>query len=589
MHPRPSRLSVLFAGALGLAACSSGGGEQSNSLTDNNPPLAGTVNDGIGGDVDSQTSTSTVRANWSGFTDDAGPIAEYRWSIGTTPGGTELQSWRSVGTSTQASNSALSLAVGTIVFCSVRGYDAAGNEGAVGTSDGVTITATTGGGGGGGGGSQPGTAASVTQFGITWQFAQPRTVGQFCNGDWWVLGPVSITQITPQCTTVNGRVINGSMVNPNSAQIAVGQHGYDSTLFGPFSIDGAGQNRYRPELNVAQNLSASTPLVLNPGTSLISSVSWTSASPPASGSLSQLQTAAVLTVLAAQPAADAFRPPYSGSDKTVLHRESDLDYTALGSLAPPTGTPSIGDLAPRFQRVWLDHMSSWTSRYMHPIDNMPDYGRDFTALYGSGCLLLMTNATNAQKRDLLVRMVQIGIDNFGNVKNGATWESVGGQCSGRKFPILLAGAVLNDAPMLAIGTTHPSGYFGPGNPNNRAQFGEDSSTFYVQQTSPGVYNWGFGNYDASFNNLPEWGNGHSHQPQLDNSGWTADSYRRCCTANCWIGQTMAARIMGLRTAWNHPAYFDYMDRYMQIEAVGQWTRSWEPWHASWWDTYRTSF
>ncbi len=585
MHPRP--LSLLLLAALGtLSACGSGAADRSGSSLDTIPPHAGTVNDGIGGDADTQTSTTTIRANWTGFSDDSGPIAEYRWAIGTTSGGTQLQGFTSVGAATQATNSTLALSVGTTVFCSVRAYDAAGNESTVATSDGITVVAT--GGGGGGGGSQPGTASSVTQFGVTWTFSQPRTVGQFCNGDWWVLGPVSITQITPQTQNVGGRVINGSMINPGSAEIAVGRHGYDSTLFGGFSNDGTGQPRYRPELNVATGVSASTPLVLNGGQSLLSAISWTSASAPASGSVSQLRTVAILTVLTTQPAAGAFRPPYAGTDKSIRHLESELDYTALASLAPVAGMPTAADLATQFERPWIDHMSGWTSRYMHPIENMPDYGRDFTALYGSGCLVLMSNASNAQKRDLLVRMVQIGLDFWGNVQNGAAWESVGGQCSGRKFPILLAGAVLNDAQMLAIGTTHPSGYFGPGNPNNRAQFGEDASTFYVEQTSPGVYNWGFGGYDGSWVGTPEWGNGHSHAPQNDNVSWTADSYRRCCTANCWIGQTLTARIMGLRTTWNHQAYFDYMDRYMAFEPAG-WTRSWFDWHAAMWDQYRNQF
>ena len=36
-------------------------------------------------------------------------------------------------------------------------------------------------------------ATSVSQFGVTWSFSQDRPVGQFANGDWWVVGPVTIT------------------------------------------------------------------------------------------------------------------------------------------------------------------------------------------------------------------------------------------------------------------------------------------------------------------------------------------------------------------------------------------------------------
>ncbi|MCK5941674.1 MAG: hypothetical protein KAI24_06880, partial [Planctomycetes bacterium] len=441
-------------------------------------------------------------------------------------------------------------------------------------------------GGGGGGGSNPGgtLASSITQHGITWQFSQPESVGQFANGDWWVEGPVQIVSISPPSQQIGGRTINGSMLNPNQTQIEQGLHGYDSNLYGPYA-----GSRYQQSLNVAWGVSASNPLELNANSSLISTISWTSTSAPPSGSFSQLKTAAVLTVLSETPVAGAFRPPYSGNDKTVRHCEADLDYSALASIASASQQPDFATTAARFERVWLDHHASWTARYLHPIDNMPDYGRDFTSLYGTGALLLQTDVPNSQKRQLLIRLTQIGIDFWGNVQNGGAWSGVGGQCSGRKFPILFAGRVLNDAQMLALGATHPSGYYGPGHPNNASQFGEDCQTFYVQQTSPGTFNWGHGGFDASHIGMPEWGNSHTQYPSNDNVLWEGDPYRRCCTANAWVGQTLAARVMGLQGAWAHPAYFDYMDRFMQIEPAGEWTRSWEPWQGNMWDLHRVNF
>jgi len=165
---------------------------------------------------------------------------------------------------------------------------------------------------------------------------------------------------------------------------------------------------------------------------------------------------------------------------------------------------------------------------------------------------------------------------------------VGGQGSGRKFPILFAGRLLGDSQKLNIGVTHPSGFFGNNHPNNRSQFGEDCQTFYVQQTSPGVYNWGYGGYDASWLGRAEWGNGHTHMPNLDNSNWNHDSYRRCCTANAWNASVLVARVMGLRDEWNHQALFDYTDRFALIEPVG-WTRSWSAWVGRMWDLYRPQY
>src|SRR3954463_3668709 len=37
----------------------------------------------------------------------------------------------------------------------------------------------------------------VSQYGITWTFDKPAKTGQFITGDWWVVGPVTIVNITP--------------------------------------------------------------------------------------------------------------------------------------------------------------------------------------------------------------------------------------------------------------------------------------------------------------------------------------------------------------------------------------------------------
>ncbi len=39
--------------------------------------------------------------------------------------------------------------------------------------------------------------AEVSQYGITWRFNKPSKTGQFITGDWWVIGPVIIVNITP--------------------------------------------------------------------------------------------------------------------------------------------------------------------------------------------------------------------------------------------------------------------------------------------------------------------------------------------------------------------------------------------------------
>jgi hypothetical protein len=260
----------------------------------------------------------------------------------------------------------------------------------------------------------------------------------------------------------------------------------------------------------------------------------------------------VLTVLDVAPAAGSFRPAYVGSDKTVQFTESDLRYDLLPSLPKPASAPNIQTTANKMQRPWFDHVSSWTGRYAHPTDNMPDYGRDMSLIVSDLSESLMLDYADTQKRDGLVRMVQYGIDSYGILKNGGVWEDLGGHMHGRKLPILLAGLVLEDPEMLAIGIDYPNA------------FQEDRQTFYVSQADiDRVPYTGDGRprdpYDASFLGVAEWGEQHTRAPQRDGSNWDV-SYRRL-VGRSLIGQVLTAKILGLEDEWNHPALFDYMDRY----------------------------
>jgi len=413
---------------------------------------------------------------------------------------------------------------------------------------------------------------SITQHGITFYFAVPVAAGQFVNGDWFVLGPASLVGMSPPCVTVNGRVMNGAMIDPDPSTLL---HGYDQGLYGP-----GNEARYQDALNVALNLDPNQPRLLTPGHSLIKVISNTDPT-----LLPQLHTCAVLTVLAEAPPQGSFRPPYAGTDHTVRHDEHMLDLSRLQALPPAAGMPGLLQQLPKFERPWLDHGPGWPTRYMHPVANMPDYGRDFASLFNEAALQCNTSAPLSERRQLAIRLVQIGIDFFGNVRGGAYWEGVGGHGSGRKFPILFAGALLGDPAMSAVGVDYPSVRRLDG--TYTVHFGEDAQTFYVQQTAPQQFNWGYGGYTAAELGMPEWGFSHAHSPSGDNVSWTGNNYRQCCTVNGWIGAVLCARIMGLRQAWQHPALFDYTDRYTQIHSSG-WMRSWSPWVGGMWDLYRAS-
>ena len=113
-------------------------------------------------------------------------------------------------------------------------------------------------------------------------------------------------------------------------------------------------------------------------------------------------------------------------------------------------------------------------------------------------------------------------------------------------------------------------------------------TFFVEETSPGTINYGFGDYTKDDVGMPEWGFAHTKTPKRDTKGWDDNNYRRCCTATAWVGYALAARAMGLLDAWHHDPFFAYVDRYMQQEQRPEW-RAWVKWHAKMWDKHRKTY
>ena len=56
-------------------------------------------------------------------------------------------------------------------------------------------------------------ASQVSQYGITWKFDRDYPVGQFVNGDWWVVGPVTVVSVTPGPSPAPPNEVNDLGVN----------------------------------------------------------------------------------------------------------------------------------------------------------------------------------------------------------------------------------------------------------------------------------------------------------------------------------------------------------------------------------------
>jgi hypothetical protein len=298
------------------------------------------------------------------------------------------------------------------------------------------------------------TADSVKQYDITWSFSAPRTVGKFANGDWWVVGPVTITNISPRTDdgSANSNFGHGSMLNP---------------------IPGQTQGFYNqpvdPAYDAAKNLALRLPITIQPGNSVFSTMTNpdTYKDSDRNGRLDDdaervyFKETAVLTVLASEPAPGSFRPPYAGTDKTIKPNwnSSNINYSTLRSLQIPipSNAPSLAFLEEATRRPVLEmhynwNNSDWKSAWSYgKAGSYPrrTYGREVAGISSGAGLMLNTNLTNAQKQKLAINMVQWGIDVYGLLNAGMQWQPNGGHNLGRLLPLYLAGKLLNDPQLLA--------------------------------------------------------------------------------------------------------------------------------------------
>ena len=166
---------------------------------------------------------------------------------------------------------------------------------------------------------------TLTQYGITWTFAAPVHIGQFVNGDWYIVGPATVVDITPK--PENGR--NGSCRNITTIE----KIGFDSRI---------PHGRFDPAL-VLQ-----LPIALKPGDSLASSIS---VGKVGDGSkmlwkqgeiVSPVKTVAVLTCLTSPVPKDAFRPAYCGKEHRIFLARN-LKRELLPRIARTPGTPKLAE------------------------------------------------------------------------------------------------------------------------------------------------------------------------------------------------------------------------------------------------------
>jgi hypothetical protein len=397
--------------------------------------------------------------------------------------------------------------------------------------------------------SQLNTTTSITQYGITWNFSSPVPYGQFANGDYWVLGPVTITSMSPEY--LNGR--NGWEVDPSD----IIYQGFDNRIsnFDPGKI-------------------LELPYVVNPNpiVSIVKSVSNEVMQCPDNPHHScPLLTAAVLTVVDEIPpnlGSTVFRPNYFSENK-VYHSINDINLDILPNLTPPNSTPNENSLQStsdgNFRRVHMDHKWNWMGRALHPHHNLQDYGAEIARDNTRGFLYFLTEGSHSGiTTPFLTYYLQAGIDLYHMMANGLTWPPNGGHSEGRLLPVLFAAAILENDEMKQTISNSPESF---------------SEIMHLQKTHQGNSVWGQigGTINSYWNRLAIDGVGarDTRDPYgfIDGGLRPGRSYQHLQAKNFkYIGLSLNLMSSAFNDFWdrNHTdLILDYADRWVEH---GAWTQ-----------------
>lgn len=206
------------------------------------------------------------------------------------------------------------------------------------------------------------TADSASKFGVVFHFDSDEIVDTFADGQPCVVGPVTITSITPSFDGLK----NGCEINP----IATGDQGFGDSCgcLGSYTYD---------KFNAALNPSFPVTLGDDSIRSVVKSVANGTQCKPCVSEM------VVLTVLTSTPTGGAskyFRPPYGGKAKPLYHIDS-VDTSKLPAFAVVGSPPSYAAISDTFSHVRFELKNDGrVNRALRPSNAMEDYQPDNSAM-----------------------------------------------------------------------------------------------------------------------------------------------------------------------------------------------------------------
>jgi hypothetical protein len=269
--------------------------------------------------------------------------------------------------------------------------------------------------------------------------------GRFANGDWYVVGPAVIRQISPAIVGSGSSLRHGVDVNP--------------------AVTSGNAQRWDGRLEGIQSPSVSFPYTALPGQSIVKYVSNNPGGECPDRRCGRF--AAVLTVLASAPASPetTFRPPYWGSYKPLLST-SILDLSLLKRLSSSAVPAKISrsEAILRTAHFRLDNSPSSVAAggELEPVDAFHEgnaWGANVLRADAEVALWLMLDnacagppcsaaADQAAKLPVLIGFVQNGIDLWAGTRGGLNLtRGGGGNSAGKLFVEVFAATFLRNAQM----------------------------------------------------------------------------------------------------------------------------------------------
>ena len=386
---------------------------------------------------------------------------------------------------------------------------------------------------------QSATTNMIIQREIVWHFDQHYEYGQFANGDFWVLGPVTITRIEPDFDGSS----NGWEVNPS---VGTAQ-GFQSITSG-----------FDP------NLVPSLPYTSQSSIESIVKMVTCAEGTPGRNAGYDSKFAAVLTVVGEIPPGGGslvFRPPYMGTNKP-MYAVSSLRSDLLPSYAPVGNPPTFATIIDNYQHLRLDHMLNSACRLLHPWDAMRDYQPENTPAMNNAILRFMLNDSFEDKLPALKVFMQHGIDKIGAFAYGWKHPLGGGHNPGHRIDMAFAATMLDlvevkEALMTSTGFHEDGegGYLKDGLNTDIPLWGQTGST-----------------EERYWNYVRGLGGSRSHADPYGfiDGGIPGEGYQYI-VAQAWKGEALCAILMpSLQTAWN-PTEFERFSAYVyRWVEIGVW-------------------